>query len=85
MDLNNRVAIITGAARGQGECEARLFVAEGARVLLCDVLDTEGAKVAGELGDAAAYAHLDVSQEDQWLAAGGARSSTSPRSTEWWA
>jgi 3alpha(or 20beta)-hydroxysteroid dehydrogenase len=64
--LDGRVAIITGAARGQGEAEARLFVREGASVVLADVLDDLGKKVAEGLGDTATYVHLDVSQEDQW-------------------
>ncbi|WP_455360854.1 SDR family NAD(P)-dependent oxidoreductase [Streptomyces sp. SYSU K21746] len=67
--LDGRVVVITGAARGQGEQEARLFVAEGARVLLGDVLDEQGTAVAKELGDAARYVHLDVSREDDWAAA----------------
>jgi 3alpha(or 20beta)-hydroxysteroid dehydrogenase len=67
--LEGKVAIITGAARGQGEAEARRFVAEGARVLLTDVLDEEGAAVAGDLGDAAAYRHLDVTVEPEWVEA----------------
>ncbi|WP_455351177.1 SDR family NAD(P)-dependent oxidoreductase [Streptomyces sp. SYSU K217416] len=67
--LDGRVVVITGAARGQGEQEARLFVAEGARVLLGDVLDEQGAAVAKELGEAARYVHLDVSREDDWAAA----------------
>jgi len=67
--LEGKVAIITGAARGQGEAEARRFVAEGATVLLTDVLDAEGEAVADELGDAAAYRHLDVSSEAEWEAA----------------
>ena len=64
--LAGKVALISGGARGQGAAEARLFVAEGAKVVLADVLDEEGAKVAAELGDAARYVHLDVTQEDQW-------------------
>ena len=44
--LDGKVAIVTGAARGQGEAEARRFVAEGAKVLLTDVLDDEGEAVA---------------------------------------
>ena len=67
--LEGKVAIITGAARGQGEAEARRFVAEGAQVLLTDVLDAEGEAVAGSLGDAAAYRHLDVTVEEEWVAA----------------
>jgi 3alpha(or 20beta)-hydroxysteroid dehydrogenase len=67
--LDGKVAIITGAARGQGAAEARLFVAEGASVVLADVLDDEGQAVAAELGAAATYVHLDVTDEDQWQAA----------------
>jgi 3alpha(or 20beta)-hydroxysteroid dehydrogenase len=67
--LEGKVAIVTGAARGQGEAEARRFVAEGAAVLLTDVLDEEGAAVAASLGDRAAYRHLDVTSEDEWSAA----------------
>ena len=67
--LEGKVALITGAARGQGEAEARRFVAEGAKVLLTDVLDDEGAAVAADLGDAAAYRHLDVTSEAEWEAA----------------
>lgn len=64
--LRGRVALVTGAARGQGAAEARLFVEEGARVMIADVLDDEGDRLAEELGDAATYQHLDVGDEDQW-------------------
>ncbi|MFZ6002603.1 MAG: glucose 1-dehydrogenase [Actinomycetota bacterium] len=67
--LGGKVAIITGAARGQGEAEARRFVAEGAKVLLTDVLDAEGQAVAASLGGAAAYRHLDVTSEEEWVLA----------------
>lgn len=67
--LDGKVAIVTGAARGQGAAEARLFVSQGAKVLLGDVLDDEGAIVAKELGDAAAYRRIDVTKEDDWAAA----------------
>jgi 3alpha(or 20beta)-hydroxysteroid dehydrogenase len=67
--LDGKVALITGAARGQGEAEARLFVEEGARVVLGDVLDGEGRKVADSLGDAAVYLHHDVGSEESWAAA----------------
>ena len=67
--LEGKVAIVTGAARGQGEAEARRFVAEGASVLLTDVLDEEGIEVAASLGYRAAYRHLDVSSEEEWTAA----------------
>jgi 3alpha(or 20beta)-hydroxysteroid dehydrogenase len=64
--LDGKVALITGAARGQGEAEARLFVREGARVALADVLDDEGKRVAESLGEAALYLHHDVSREESW-------------------
>lgn len=64
--LEGKVAIISGGARGQGAAEARLFVAEGAKVLIGDVLDDAGKAVADELGDACAYCHLDVRSEDDW-------------------
>jgi 3alpha(or 20beta)-hydroxysteroid dehydrogenase len=67
--LDGKVAIITGAARGQGEAEARLFVEEGARVVMGDILDEEGQKVASELGDAAVFLHMDVREEADWQAA----------------
>ncbi|MFD3931810.1 SDR family NAD(P)-dependent oxidoreductase [Streptomyces sp. NPDC058614] len=65
--LDGRVVLITGAARGQGEQEARLFAAEGARVVLADVLDDQGEDLAKELG--ALYVHLDVGREADWTAA----------------
>jgi len=65
--LDGRVVLITGAARGQGEQEARLFAAEGADVVVADVLDDQGEALAKEIG--ARYVHLDVSQEADWHAA----------------
>ncbi|MFE4592225.1 SDR family NAD(P)-dependent oxidoreductase [Streptomyces laurentii] len=68
--LDGRVVVITGAARGQGEQEARMFAAEGARVVLGDVLDEPGRAVAKDLGEErAAYVHLDVTREEEWAAA----------------
>ncbi|ROQ24504.1 3alpha(or 20beta)-hydroxysteroid dehydrogenase [Streptomyces sp. PanSC19] len=68
--LDGRVVLVTGAARGQGEQEARLFAAEGAKVVLGDVLDGVGEALAKELGeDRAAYVHLDVTSEGDWTAA----------------
>lgn len=64
--LAGKVALITGAARGQGEAEARLFVDHGARVALGDVLDGEGKAVAASLGGDAIYLHHDVSQMESW-------------------
>lgn len=67
--LDGRVVLITGAARGQGEWEARLFAAEGAKVVLADVLDDAGTAVAKDLGERARYVHLDVGDEADWAAA----------------
>lgn len=67
--LDGKVIIVTGAARGQGAAEARCFVKHGARVLVSDVLDDIGERVAESLGDGAFFAHLDVSDEDQWAQA----------------
>jgi 3alpha(or 20beta)-hydroxysteroid dehydrogenase len=64
--LEGKVAVVTGAARGQGAAAARRFVAEGARVLLGDILDDEGKALADELGEAASYRHLDVGDEPAW-------------------
>jgi 3alpha(or 20beta)-hydroxysteroid dehydrogenase len=66
--VEGRVAIVTGAARGQGEAEARLFAAEGGKVVLADVLDEEGRAAAESIGDAARFAHLDVTDEENWQA-----------------
>lgn len=66
--LAGKVAIITGAARGQGAAEARLFAAEGARVVVGDVLD-EGQAVADEIGEAARFVRMDIRREDDWAAA----------------
>ena len=66
--LTGKVALISGASRGQGEAEARLFAAEGAKVVVADILDEEGATVAKDIGDAATYLHLDVTSESDWQA-----------------
>ena len=64
--LDEKVALISGGARGMGRAEARLFAAEGAKVVVCDVVDGEGKAVAEEIGASAIYQHLDVTSEDQW-------------------
>jgi len=63
--LAGKVALITGGARGQGAVEGRLFAAEGATVVLTDVLDEEGETAAGGIAGAT-YQHLDVSSESEW-------------------
>ncbi len=64
--LAGKVALITGGARGQGEAEARLFCAEGGRVMIADVLDEAGLALAAELGEPARYVSLDVTREADW-------------------
>lgn len=67
--LAGKVALITGAARGQGAATARRFVAAGARVVLADVANEDGKRLADELGEASIFQHLDVGAEDDWAAA----------------
>lgn len=67
--LAGKVALITGGSRGQGETETRRFVAEGARVLVGDVLDDEGKMLCAELNQhehTATYMHLDVRNPHEW-------------------
>src|SRR5690606_9856603 len=64
--VQGKAAIITGAARGQGEATARLFAAEGAQVVLIDMLEEDGARVAKEIGEAARFIRADVSSESDW-------------------
>ncbi len=64
--LQNKVALITGGARGQGEAESRLFAAEGAQVVVADVLEEEGQKLAQDIGKNAFFMPLDVSDEAAW-------------------
>jgi 3alpha(or 20beta)-hydroxysteroid dehydrogenase len=61
-----KVALISGGARNIGGASARMLVAEGAKVVIGDLLDDEGAALAEELGDAARYVHLDVTSEEDW-------------------
>jgi 3alpha(or 20beta)-hydroxysteroid dehydrogenase len=68
--LDGKVALITGAARGQGAAAARRFVAEGARVMIADVLHDEGKALAEELGHTAIFQPLDVGDEQAWAEAG---------------
>lgn len=67
--LDGKVALISGGARGMGESHARAMVAQGAKVVLGDILDAEGQALAKELGDSAVYVHLDVTSREQWAAA----------------
>ncbi len=63
-ELDGRIAVVTGGARGQGASEARLFAREGATVVISDVLDEQGEKTASALG--CQYLHLDVTSESEW-------------------
>jgi NAD(P)-dependent dehydrogenase (short-subunit alcohol dehydrogenase family) len=72
--LKGKVALISGAARGQGAAETRLFVNEGARVVIGDVLDSEAGKLASEINQNAGArvtlpVHLDVTRAEDWRAA----------------
>ena len=67
--LEGKVALVSGAARGQGADEARLFAAEGASVVLGDITDDQGQQVAIEIeqsGGNATYVHVDVTREPDW-------------------
>lgn len=64
--LTDKVALITGASRGVGLCDAQLFVAEGAKVILADVNVQAGEQAAKEIGDAAEFIKHDVSKEQDW-------------------
>lgn len=64
--LKNKVAIITGAAQGMGEAHARLFVAEGAKVILTDLNEKDGQALAGSLGENAMFIKQDVTQKADW-------------------
>ena len=67
--MKGKVALISGAARGQGAAEARLFAREGAGVLIGDVIDEAGRRVADEInraGGEAVFVHLDVTSANDW-------------------
>ncbi len=64
--LQDKVAIITGGARGMGRATARIFSAEGAKVIISDVLDQEGEELAQELEGSAIFCHHDVTDEKNW-------------------
>ena len=67
--VDDKVALISGGARGMGAADARMLVAEGAKVVIGDILDEQGAALAEELGEAARYLHLDVTSADDWKSA----------------
>jgi 3alpha(or 20beta)-hydroxysteroid dehydrogenase len=67
--VDGKVVLISGGARGMGAAHARMLVAEGAKVVIGDILDEEGKALADDIGEAARYVHLDVTDFDQWQAA----------------
>jgi 3alpha(or 20beta)-hydroxysteroid dehydrogenase len=69
VDLAGKVALITGAARGQGAAEAELFVSRGAKVVISDVLENEGQALAESLGGAARFVRHDINDDNDWNAA----------------
>ncbi|MDW3206023.1 MAG: SDR family oxidoreductase [Alphaproteobacteria bacterium] len=68
MRLKDKIAIVTGAASGFGEGIARRFAAEGAKVILADINDENGNRVAQDIGGDAVYAHADVTSASDWQA-----------------
>jgi len=64
--LHGKIAIITGAAQGMGAEHARVFVAEGARVVLTDLQEQAGQALATELGASALFVRHDVSKAQDW-------------------
>jgi len=66
--VQDKIAVVTGAASGIGLATARLLIEEGARVVLADIATEAGQRAAQELGTRASFRHLDVTQEEQWIA-----------------
>ena len=64
--LTGKTAIITGGARGMGAATAQLFVEEGAKVVITDILEEDGKATAEALGDAAIFVKHDVRLEADW-------------------
>ena len=74
MRLENKVALISGGARGMGAVEARIFSREGAKVVIGDVLDDEGRRTEAEINESGGdcvFVHLDVTSEESWQSAVG--------------
>lgn len=64
--FDGKTVFITGGSRGIGAAAARTFAADGATVIIADLLDNEGAALAAELGGNVRYVHLDVTREQDW-------------------
>ena len=64
--LDGKVAIITGASQGMGASHARKFVAEGAKVIMTDINEEGGLKIAKDLGENALFVKHDVTQVQDW-------------------
>ena len=64
--FDGKVILISGGARGQGAAEARLLIAQGAKVVIGDVLEDKGTALARELGNAASFVKHDVTSEADW-------------------
>ncbi|GAB3059135.1 glucose 1-dehydrogenase [Salinicoccus sesuvii] len=65
--LEGKIAVITGGAGGMGKVHAKLFVNEGAKVVIADLGVSDGKKTAEELGDNAMFIELDVTDENNWM------------------
>jgi NAD(P)-dependent dehydrogenase (short-subunit alcohol dehydrogenase family) len=76
LDLTGRKALVTGGAQGLGEGMARALAAAGAKVVIADLQDEVGPKIAESLGDGHGFAHLDVTDDAAWETAIG-------RATDW--
>ncbi len=76
--FNDRVFLISGGARGLGSAQARALVAEGARVVIGDVLIDDGTRLAAELGSSCIFLPLDVTNESHWADAVAAAQSLGP-------
>ena len=64
--LENKIALVTGGAKGLGKSIVELFVQHGAQIIITDILDKEGQDLAKKIGHNAIYCHLDVAQEQDW-------------------
>lgn len=67
--VEGKVALVSGGARGMGASHSRALVREGAKVVIADLLDADGAALAEELGENASFIHLDVTKPEEWDAA----------------